>query len=110
MLVQSILAGTKGKLLVESIENIGPRMSLPAFPRFYPRRRVRTDHSFSSTTDYARTLREWNRRFGKTFETDIVPALREAYPELTGRKEIEIFRRKWVCAWTFPFFLQSVVK
>ncbi|KAL8279229.1 hypothetical protein RQP46_008266 [Phenoliferia psychrophenolica] len=69
-LVDSILTGTKGTLVVEQIENIGPH--------------------------YARTLREWCRRFEATFESDIVPALREAYPELTGRKGIEVFRRKWL--------------
>ena len=47
--------------------------------------------------DYARTLREWRRRFEATFETEIVPALREAYPELTSRKGIDTFRRKWIC-------------
>lgn len=46
--------------------------------------------------DYARTLREWERRFSDAFETDIVPALKEAYPELKTRKEIEVFRRKWL--------------
>lgn len=25
-----------------------------------------------------------------------MPALREAYPELTGRKGVEVFRRKWL--------------
>ncbi|KAI5481275.1 hypothetical protein MNV49_004897 [Pseudohyphozyma bogoriensis] len=69
-LVDAILAGSKGKLLVEQIENIGPH--------------------------YARTLREWRRRFEKTFDTDIVPALREAYPELKGRQGVELFRRKWI--------------
>ncbi|ORY82941.1 hypothetical protein BCR35DRAFT_79269 [Leucosporidium creatinivorum] len=59
-----------GKLVVEQIENIGPH--------------------------YARTLREWRRRFEATFETEIVPALREAYPELTTRKGIDLFRRKWI--------------
>ncbi|KAK4698916.1 cyclopropane-fatty-acyl-phospholipid synthase, partial [Phenoliferia sp. Uapishka_3] len=69
-LIDSILTGTKGALLVEQVENIGPH--------------------------YARTLREWRRRFEATFESDIVPALRETYPELTGRKGIEVFRRKWI--------------
>lgn len=47
--------------------------------------------------DYARTLREWQRRFETNFETEIVPALKETYPQLRvdGRKDIETFRRKW---------------
>ncbi|KAM0751461.1 cyclopropane-fatty-acyl-phospholipid synthase [Meredithblackwellia eburnea MCA 4105] len=69
-LVDAILAGSKGRLLVEQIDNIGPH--------------------------YARTLREWRRRFEATFDTDIVPALRQAYPELKGRKGVDVFRRKWI--------------
>ncbi|SCV74620.1 BQ2448_7649 [Microbotryum intermedium] len=69
-LVDSLLQGTKGKLVVEQIENIGPH--------------------------YARTLREWRRRFEATFEEEIVPALHEAYPELKSRKGIDTFKRKWI--------------
>ncbi|KAK4046516.1 hypothetical protein OIO90_006545 [Microbotryomycetes sp. JL221] len=69
-LVDALYTGSRGKLIVEQIENIGPH--------------------------YARTLREWRRRFEATFETEIVPALREAYPELKSRKQIEVFRRKWI--------------
>ncbi|SGY84757.1 BQ5605_C009g05718 [Microbotryum silenes-dioicae] len=69
-LVDSLLQGTKGKLVVEQIENIGPH--------------------------YARTLREWRRRFEATFEDEIVPALHEAYPELKSRKGIDTFKRKWI--------------
>ncbi|KAM0789871.1 hypothetical protein ACM66B_006717 [Microbotryomycetes sp. NB124-2] len=69
-LVDALLQGSKGKLVVEQVENIGPH--------------------------YARTLREWRRRFEATFEAEIVPALKEAYPELKSRKDIEVFRRKWI--------------
>lgn len=57
---------------------------------------MRADVGF--VADYARTLREWRRRFEATFEAEIVPALKEAYPELTTRKGIDVFRRKWICA------------
>jgi hypothetical protein len=48
--------------------------------------------------DYARTLREWQRRFEATFDRDIVPALKEAYPELRNSAEgVQVFKRKWIC-------------
>lgn len=48
--------------------------------------------------DYARTLREWQRRFEATFDADIVPALKEAYPELRNSPEgVQVFKRKWIC-------------
>ena len=50
---------------------------------------------------YARTLREWRRRFVERFEDVVGPALREEYPEVmageNGAREVEVFRRKWVC-------------
>ena len=53
---------------------------------------------FSRVADYARTLREWQRRFEATFDEDIVPALKEAYPELRNSPEgVQVFRRKWIC-------------
>ncbi|KAF8904107.1 CFS1-like protein [Gymnopilus junonius] len=69
-------------LIVESIDNIGPH--------------------------YARTLREWRRRFVDRFEAVIVPALQKEYQtrreaaglkgvETLGRDEIEVFKRKWIC-------------
>ncbi|QRV85308.1 cyclopropane-fatty-acyl-phospholipid synthase [Ceratobasidium sp. AG-Ba] len=50
---------------------------------------------------YARTLREWGRRFSAKFESDIAPALQRAYPDVNdrtdrGRREIEVFKRKWM--------------
>lgn len=75
-LVDSITKGGEGRLVVEGIENIGPH--------------------------YARTLREWRKRFEASFETDIVPALNEAYGNSNGsagrvsKKDVEVFRRKWI--------------
>ncbi|CAA7270137.1 unnamed protein product [Cyclocybe aegerita] len=59
---------TAAGLNIESIENIGPH--------------------------YARTLREWGYRFERNFKSDIEPALRIQYPNLTD-DDILIFRRKW---------------
>lgn len=54
---------------------------------------------------YARTLREWRRRFLDKFESVIVPALQAEYPEVMsgqrGRQEIEVFKRKWICECLF---------
>lgn len=51
---------------------------------------------------YARTLREWRRRFLEKFDSVIVPSLMKEYPEVMGgargRQEIEVFKRKWICA------------
>jgi cyclopropane-fatty-acyl-phospholipid synthase len=53
---------------------------------------------------YARTLREWRRRFLDRFNDVIVPALKAEHPSVMGdgcgeqgRKEIEVFKRKWLC-------------
>lgn len=41
------------------------------------------------------------------FEEVVVPALQKEYPEVMGvakgkkgRKEIEVFKRKWICEWS----------
>lgn len=69
--------GSSGRLIVDSVSNIGPH--------------------------YARTLREWRRRFLDRFEDVIVPALKAEYPEVMGgargRDEIEVFKRKWICTY-----------
>jgi cyclopropane-fatty-acyl-phospholipid synthase len=77
-LVDTLTKGSSGGLVVESISNIGPH--------------------------YARTLREWRRRFEAKFEDVIVPALQSEYPDVMGpqtgkkgRREIEVFKRKWIC-------------
>ncbi|KAF9267297.1 cyclopropane-fatty-acyl-phospholipid synthase [Marasmius fiardii PR-910] len=74
LLLQTLQEGSRGTLTVDSITNIGPH--------------------------YARTLREWRKRFLDRFETVIVPALQREYPETMsgprGRDEIEVFKRKWI--------------
>lgn len=78
-LLQTMQAGSSGRLVVDSVSNIGPH--------------------------YARTLREWRKRFLDRFETVIVPALKSEYPEVMcgprGQEEIEVFKRKWICM-SFP--------
>ncbi|KAG6878299.1 hypothetical protein C0993_009305 [Termitomyces sp. T159_Od127] len=74
LLLQSMRSGSKGRLIVDSVSNIGPH--------------------------YARTLREWRRRFLDRFESVIVPALKREYPDVMcgpkGMEEIEVFKRKWI--------------
>ncbi|CAG8629734.1 16226_t:CDS:2, partial [Cetraspora pellucida] len=67
-LVQAIHKGSRGRLIVDDIENIGPH--------------------------YARTLRLWRMKFLEVFEGHIRPALIHNWPEMTN-DEIEIFKRKW---------------
>ncbi|CAE6503715.1 unnamed protein product [Rhizoctonia solani] len=74
-LVDTLAHGGKNKLIIDSISNIGPH--------------------------YARTLREWRKRFLVRFDSDIIPSLKREYPEVfdestRGRNEIEVFKRKWV--------------
>jgi cyclopropane-fatty-acyl-phospholipid synthase len=49
---------------------------------------------------YARTLREWRRRFEDNF-TEIEQALRKDHPGAfdteRAHDELEVFRRKWLC-------------
>lgn len=75
MLLQTLQEGSKGALTVDSVSNIGPH--------------------------YARTLREWRKRFLDQFDTVIVPALRRDHPENMsgprGKEEVEVFKRKWLC-------------
>ncbi|KAJ6525285.1 CFS1-like protein [Mycena vulgaris] len=76
LLLQSMQEGSSGRLIVDSVSNIGPH--------------------------YARTLREWRRRFLHQFDSVIVPALKREYPDVMngrrGKEEIEVFKRKWICA------------
>ena len=75
LLIDSLCSACKGKLVVDSVNNIGPH--------------------------YARTLREWRRRFLDQFDDVIVPALKAEYPSMVSRdqwlNEIEVFKRKWLC-------------
>ena len=82
-LLETLKRGSKGTLIVDSVSNIGPH--------------------------YARTLREWRKRFLARFEDVIVPALKAEYPDVMGgeteraRREIEVFKRKWICMSKFDF-------
>ncbi len=73
-LIASLTSGSSGRLVVDSVSNIGPH--------------------------YARTLREWRQRFEDAFDEVIRPTLRREYPEVmggeNGDEEIEVFRRKWI--------------
>ncbi|KDQ27768.1 hypothetical protein PLEOSDRAFT_1040411 [Pleurotus ostreatus PC15] len=75
LLFQTMEKGSGGRLIVDSVSNIGPH--------------------------YARTLREWRQRFLANFEDVVVPALKKEYPDVmtgrSGRSEIEVFKRKWLC-------------
>ncbi|KAF9221621.1 CFS1-like protein [Gyrodon lividus] len=74
MLLSTMEKGSSGHLIVDSVHNIGPH--------------------------YARTLREWRKRFINQFETAVVPALKAEHPAVMngphGRDEIEVFKRKWL--------------
>ena len=65
--------GSQGRLTIDSVANIGPH--------------------------YARTLREWKRKFLANWQTIIVPALEEAYG--LDQAALDIFKRKWICKWCF---------
>lgn len=69
----TLTSATSGRLLVDSVSNIGPH--------------------------YARTLREWRRRFVDNFHT-IEEALRREHPGAfdgpNGRSELQVFWRKWI--------------
>ncbi|KAG1720484.1 CFS1-like protein [Suillus lakei] len=69
LLLKSMEKGSGGRLVVDSVSNIGPH--------------------------YARTLREWRRRFVSRFESVIHPTIING-PR--GQEEIEVFRRKWLCS------------
>jgi hypothetical protein len=75
--VSSLNRATSGQLVVDSISNIGPH--------------------------YARTLREWRRRFVDNF-AEIEQALRKDHPGVFDSEqdersahELAVFRRKWLC-------------
>ena len=68
LLADSMQRGTKGKLMIESIENIGGH--------------------------YAKTLRLWKGDFMANFESRIRPALMREHVGMT-REETDLFFRKW---------------
>ena len=77
-LISTLSSGSQGRFVADSVSNIGPH--------------------------YARTLREWRRRFESKFEGIVVPGLRKEFAARTGldgnnlsRDDIEFFKRKWIC-------------
>ncbi|KAK7905400.1 hypothetical protein LTR67_000121 [Exophiala xenobiotica] len=73
-LVESINQGSKGLLVVDSIENIGPH--------------------------YAKTLRIWKENFEQNFKGRIKPALLAEHEGMT-ESDVELFRRKWEYYFTY---------
>ncbi|KAI0062952.1 cyclopropane-fatty-acyl-phospholipid synthase [Artomyces pyxidatus] len=73
LLLTSMAGASAGRLVVDSVSNIGPH--------------------------YARTLREWRRAFEVNF-ADVEQALRMDHPGvfdgLSGQRELAVFRRKWI--------------
>ncbi|WVW82181.1 hypothetical protein I302_104187 [Kwoniella bestiolae CBS 10118] len=67
--LDSATQGSKNKLVLDSISNIGPH--------------------------YARTLREWRHRFIANFDNSVIPALLDEHPEM-GPEDIQVFKRKWI--------------
>jgi cyclopropane-fatty-acyl-phospholipid synthase len=72
--VQSLNQGSAGRLVIDSVLNIGPH--------------------------YARTLREWKRRFLASWEGTVAKALVDQYHLDT--EALEVFRRKWICTYSWP--------
>nr|GAT42578.1 CFS1-like protein [Mycena chlorophos] len=68
MMINTLAQGTEGRLLIDSVLNIGPH--------------------------YARTLREWKARFLASWDGTVKRALREAYS--LDEQGLEIFKRKWI--------------
>ncbi|KAH7097320.1 cyclopropane-fatty-acyl-phospholipid synthase, partial [Auriculariales sp. MPI-PUGE-AT-0066] len=73
-LITGLNKGSQNRLIIDSVDNIGPH--------------------------YARTLREWARRFDTGFDTVIAPTLRSMHPSVmdgpNGEEELAVFRRKWI--------------
>ncbi|KAJ7055399.1 CFS1-like protein [Mycena amicta] len=71
--ITTLNSGSNGRLVVDSVHNIGPH--------------------------YARTLREWKRRFLANWEGVVKKALVAQYQ--LDDKGLEIFRRKWICEFDY---------
>lgn len=67
-LVESINKGSKGLLVVDAVENVGPH--------------------------YAKTLRVWKENFERNFDGRIRPALLSEHEGMT-QDDVDLFRRKW---------------
>lgn len=72
--MQSIATGSKGTLIVDDIENIGPH--------------------------YAKTLRIWKENFMRTFDEEIRPALLREHENMK-KDDVEVFKRKWEYYFTY---------
>lgn len=81
---EAIQKGGHNRLIIESVSNIGVSAS-----SLSPSTRL------TFQPHYARTLREWRRRFLQNFHR-IHPALVAEHPEMTS-EDIEVFKRKWLC-------------
>jgi cyclopropane-fatty-acyl-phospholipid synthase len=66
--VTTLSKGSAGRLTVDSVCNIGPH--------------------------YARTLREWKRKFLRNWDSTIARALVEEYA--LSEADLDIFKRKWI--------------
>ncbi|KIX04278.1 uncharacterized protein Z518_05145 [Rhinocladiella mackenziei CBS 650.93] len=73
-LVESINRGSKGQLIVDAVENIGPH--------------------------YAKALRIWRENFEKNFDAWIRPALLAEHDGMT-ESDVSLFRRKWEYYFTY---------
>ena len=81
---EAIQQGASNKLVIDSVSNIGVSLTLHVADEAYVQ------------PHYARTLREWRRRFLRNFNLRIAPALHAEHPEMTA-EDIEVFKRKWLC-------------
>ncbi len=63
--------GSEGRLTPDNVSKIGPH--------------------------YARTLREWKRKFLANFELIIAPALQKEH--MLCAEDILVFKRKWTCTY-----------
>lgn len=73
-LVRTLTEGSKNKLVVDNIENIGPH--------------------------YAKTLRLWREKFMANFDETIRPALLREHVGMK-KTDVELFRRKWEYYFTY---------
>jgi cyclopropane-fatty-acyl-phospholipid synthase len=69
-LVSAIAAGSRGALVVDSVENID--------------------------SHYAKAMRLWREAFLREFGAEVRPALRRECAGM-GERDVEVFRRKWEC-------------
>lgn len=73
-LVSAITAGSRGALVVDSVENIG--------------------------SHYAKAMRMWREAFLREFGAEVRPALRREHAGM-GERDMEVFRRKWECYFAY---------